>query len=197
MTPRDAPSNIFRMPILPIVEVPDPILSARAEEVAAVTPEVRQLIDDMAETMYAAPGVGLAAPQVGRGVRVIVADLDLAEADDQRGDEAEPRRELYALVNPEIVVREGVCMFEEGCLSVPEFTLDVERAEHIVVRGLDRDGNPIEIEATGFPAVVLQHEIDHLDGVTLIDRVSGLKRRLYLKKQIKKKRADAAAHGAT
>jgi peptide deformylase len=185
------------MAILPIVEVPDPVLSTRAVEVDAFTPDVRQLIDDMAETMYAAPGVGLAAPQVGRGIRVIVADLDLSTPDDQRNDECESRRALYAVVNPEIVLREGACLFEEGCLSVPEFTLDVERSEHIVVRGLDRDGNPQEIEALGFPSVVLQHEIDHLDGVTLIDRVSGLKRRLYLKKQKKKKQADAAADSAS
>jgi peptide deformylase len=175
------------MAVLPIVEVPDPILSERAREVEEVTDELRKLIDDMADTMYAAPGVGLAAPQVGVGLRIIVADLD-TEIEEVPGsdEEAEDQRELYALVNPEIVEREGTCDFEEGCLSVPDYTIEIQRTNRIVVQALDADGEEIELEAIGFPAVVLQHELDHLDGKTLVDRMSPLKRRLYLKGQRKK-----------
>ncbi len=192
------------MAILPIIEAPDPILSERAAEVGEVTDEIRQLIRDMADTMYAAPGVGLAAPQVNRGIRVIVADLDLSdpepsydgeEYDDEDGEDGEAveeTRELYAIINPEIIESEGSCSFEEGCLSLPEFTIDVKRAERLVVRGLDRDGEPLEMEAWGFPAVVLQHEIDHLDGITLLNKAGLLSRKLFLKKQ-KKKRANEAA----
>jgi len=175
------------MAVLPIVEVPNPVLTQRAEEVDDVTEAIAALIDDMADTMYAAPGVGLAAPQVGVSLRIIVADIDLSSDEaPSSGEEVEDRRELYAVVNPEVVERDGVCVFEEGCLSCPEVTMEVERAERIVVRGLDSDGEPLELEAIGFPAVVLQHEIDHLDGVTLVDRMGSLKRRLYLKGQKKK-----------
>lgn len=181
------------MAVLPIIEVPDPVLSERAAEVPGVDEKIRTLIDDMADTMYAAPGVGLAAPQVGVGLRVVVADLDPENTDIPQGEDAPEARALYALVNPEIVSRDGSCSMEEGCLSVPDFTVDVPRFEHIVVHGLDRDGEPIEIEVWGFPAVVLQHEIDHLDGVTLLDKVSGLKRRLFLKKIKKQRLADEAS----
>ena len=200
------------MAVLPIVEAPDPILSERAAEVEEVTPEIRQLIQDMADTMFAAPGVGLAAPQVNRGLRIIVADLDLADPEasyddeeyeegsedeaeeetDGEGEEFEETRELYVIVNPVIVAAEGSCTFEEGCLSLPEFTIDVKRSERLVVQGLDPDGEPLEIEAWGFPAVVLQHEIDHLNGITLLNKAGLLSRKLFLKKQ-KKKRANAAA----
>ncbi len=176
------------MAVLPIVEVPDPVLSTRAREVEEITDDVRQLIRDMADTMYAAPGVGLAAPQVGVGLRVITADIDLSSEDVPAGEEGEDHRQLLAVVNPVIASRDGTCIFEEGCLSCPDVTIEVKRADHIVVHGLDRDGEPIEIEASGFPAVVLQHEIDHLDGVTLVDRMGTLKRRLYLKGQRKAKK---------
>ena len=175
------------MAVLEIVEVPDPILYERAREVEELTDDLRQLISDLADTRYAAPGVGLAAPQVGVGLRIIVADLDTEQEEVPGSDEeVQDRRELYALVNPEIVEREGACTFEEGCLSVPDYTVEIERTNRIVVQGLDHDGEPIELEAIGFPAVVLQHEIDHLDGKTLVDRMSPLKRRLYLKGQRKK-----------
>jgi len=175
------------MAVLPIIEVPDPVLSERAAEVDEVTDDIRALIDDMADTMYAAPGVGLAAPQVGIGSRIIVADIDLSSGDvPSVSEESEDRRQLYAVVNPEIVERDGACVFEEGCLSCPDVTLEIDRSERIVVRGLARDGEPLQLEAVGFPAVVLQHEIDHLDGVTLVDRMGSLKRRLYLKSQRKK-----------
>ncbi len=181
------------MAVRPLVEVPEPVLARRADEVTEVTDEIRTLIVDMADTMYAAPGVGLAAPQIGIGLRVVVADLDTENPDIPQGEDAADQRALYAFVNPEIVSHEGSCSMEEGCLSVPDLTVDVPRHEHIVVRALDSDGEPLELEAWGFPAVVLQHEIDHLDGITLLDRVSGLKRRLYLKKQKKKRQADDSA----
>ena len=174
------------MAVLPIVEVPDPLLEQRADEVGELTDEIRQLIDDMADTMYAAPGVGLAAPQVGASRRIIVADIDLTTDEVPDKEAEEDLRQLYVVVDPEIVEEEGACVFEEGCLSCPDVTIDVERAERIVVRGLDRDGEPQELEAVGFPAVVLQHEIDHLEGITLVDRMSTLKRRLFLKGQKKK-----------
>ena len=175
------------MAVLPIVEVPDPILSQHAAEVDEVTETIRALIDDMADTMYAAPGVGLAAPQVGESQRIIVVDIDLTTDDvPSSTEEGEDLRELYVVVNPEIVEQEGACVFEEGCLSCPDVTIEVDRAERIIVRGLDYDGEPLELEASGFPAVVLQHEMDHLDGITLVDRMGTLKRRLYLKSQRKK-----------
>ena len=147
----------------------DPILRARAEPVSIVDDEIRTLIDDMLETMYAADGVGLAAPQVGVGKRVIVVDV--------RDPDAPP----FALVNPEIVeASEEVDRGEEGCLSIPGLKEIVERPASVVVQGLDRDGKPRRIEGTGLLARALQHEIDHLDGVLFIDRVSPLKRQMLL-----------------
>ncbi len=181
------------MAVRPIVEVPHPVLARRADEVPEFNDEIRTLIDDMADTMYAAPGVGLAAPQVGVPLRVVVADLDPESYDIPQSDEDAEARALYAFVNPEIVEKEGGCSMEEGCLSVPDFTVEVPRFERIVVRCLDGDGQSVEMELRGFPAVVLQHEMDHLDGVTLLDKVSGLKRRLYLKKQKKKQAHESVA----
>ncbi len=147
----------------------DPVLRARAEPVAVVDDDVRTLIDDMLETMYAADGVGLAAPQVGVGKRVIVVDV--------RDPDAPP----FALVNPEIVqASEELDRGEEGCLSIPGLREIVERPASVVVEGLDRDGKPRRIEATGLLARALQHEVDHLDGILFIDRVSPLKRQMLL-----------------
>ena len=133
----------------------------------AVTNEVRRLIDDMFETMYAARGIGLAAPQVGRVERVAVVDVD---------------GERYAVVNPEVVLREGSAKAEEGCLSIPDIYGEVERATRAVVRALDRDGAPIEIDAADLLARCLQHEIDHLHGKLFIDYLSVLKRKTVLAK---------------
>lgn len=147
----------------------DPVLRARAEAVPAVDDELRTLIDDMLETMYAADGVGLAAPQVGVGKRVIVVDV------------RDPAAPPFALVNPEIVESgDAVDRGEEGCLSIPGLKEIVERPATVVVEGLDRDGNPRRIEATGLLARALQHEIDHLDGILFIDRLSPLKRQMLL-----------------
>jgi peptide deformylase len=144
-----------------------PILRQDTTVVAAVTDEHRRLIDDMFETMYAARGIGLAATQVGRLERICVVDVD---------------KERYALVNPEIVASDGEQTGEEGCLSIPEIYGDVTRAQHVVVRALDRDAKPIEIDATDLLARCLQHEIDHLHGRLFIDYLSLVKRQSAMKK---------------
>lgn len=148
----------------------DPVLREECRPVETVDDEVRRLIDDLWETMYAADGIGLAAPQVGVPLRVFVYDV--------RDPEAEPG----VLVNPEIVRREGADRGEEGCLSLPGLSEVVERAARVVVRGLDERGEPVEMEAEGLLARCLQHERDHLDGVLFIDHLSPLKRRLALRK---------------
>jgi peptide deformylase len=131
----------------------------------------------MAETMYDEPGIGLAAPQVGAGIRLIVVDTDWTE----EGADRKPG----VFVNPEIVEREGELVWNEGCLSVPDFTAEVKRAERVVMRALDLDGREVVETATGLRAVCFQHEIDHLDGVLFIDRISRLKRNLYVGKRKK------------
>ena len=178
------------MAILPIYEVPHPILKKVAKPVARVDDRIRRLLDDMAETMYAAPGIGLAAPQVGVLERLIVTAVPIRGgiSEELESDEDGSKRFLTQLVNPEIVEQEGEVVCEEGCLSVPEVTLDVDRWERVVIEALDRDGEPVRFEAFGFYAVVFQHEIDHLDGKTLVDRLSSLKRTLYIKRQRKKLR---------
>jgi peptide deformylase len=187
------------MAILPIFEVPHPILRKVAAPVDVVDDRVRQLLDDMAETMYAAPGIGLAAPQVGVSERIIVTAVPVRdgvseelEADEDAGTKAF----LTEVVNPVIVETGGRYICLEGCLSVPELEIEVPRYESIVVRGLDRAGQPLQFEAHGFYAVVFQHEIDHLDGKTLFDRISGLKRGLYLKKRKKAKRDGPQSPGS-
>ena len=155
-----------------IVRYGDEVLRRRAEDVTELTAEVRSLIDDMVETMYAAPGVGLAAPQVGVPLRVFVADPSVGRNVD----------DLVVLVNPAVVEKEGVQSEEEGCLSVPGFAAKVRRPSRLVVRGLDRDGETIEVEGTGLLARALQHELDHLDGSLFLDRLRGLRRELIVRK---------------
>jgi peptide deformylase len=172
------------MAVRPIVIYPDRRLRVVAERVDEVTDEIRQLVDDMAETMYAAPGVGLAAPQVGVSKRVFVVDVAV---------EDEPPR-LLTFINPTFVKREGHVIWEEGCLSFPGVHVEVERADHVVVQALDRDGKPFEVEAEELMAVALQHEADHLDGVLLVDHVSYFKRR-QIERELKKRAAAEAATG--
>ena len=160
------------MSILRIHHYPDPVLKQKAEPVIAFDAELRRLADDMLETMYAAPGVGLAAPQVGISRRLIVLDCSPKDA---------PQSPLVA-VNPEIVAGDGECCEEEGCLSVPEYYAKVVRQEQVRVRFQDLDGTTREIEAAGLWAVCLQHEIDHLDGLLFVDRLSPLKRSLFRRK---------------
>lgn len=163
--------------IRPIVKYGDPVLQKPAGEVDALTPDIQALIDDMIETMYAAPGIGLAAPQVGVGLRIFVTDVSAGRDPDQ----------LQVMINPEMLVREGVQRHDEGCLSLPGFEAIVDRPERAVVRGLNRNGEPHEIEGTDLTARAFQHELDHLDGRLFVDRLRGIKRELILRR-IKKLR---------
>ena len=160
------------MAILSIRHYPDPVLKTPCPPVAAVTDELRTLAKDMAETMYAAPGVGLAAPQVGISQRLVVIDCSPKDAPP----------ELITAFNPEIVAREGELFEEEGCLSVPEFYAKVARSAKVRVRFLDMEGVRQEREAEGLLAVAFQHEIDHLDGILFVDHLSPLKKGLFRKK---------------
>ena len=160
------------MAVLEIKVLPDPILSRVAANVEVVDDPICRLMDDMAETMYQAPGVGLAAPQVGQSIRVIVADPTAGEGEKQ----------LLQIVNPVIVERSGTIQWEEGCLSVPGIQEEVERSEKVVVEGLGRDGQPLRVEAEGLLAVILQHEIDHLDGKVFVDRLNRFRRKLALRR---------------
>lgn len=165
------------MSLLEILEYPDEILSKPVLPVTVINGDLQQRIDDMAQTMYHAPGVGLAASQVGINQCVLV--YDVSPRDDKRA--------LHVLINPRIVCQEGEFLSEnEGCLSVPEYRSDVVRFSQIQVEGVDRYGKPLSFAADGYLAVVLQHEIDHLRGILFIDRISGLKRNLY-KKRIRKR----------
>jgi peptide deformylase len=165
------------MALREILQFPDPRLKRKSDEIETVTDELRELAADMLEVMYDEPGIGLAAPQVGEAVRLIVMDTAWTE----EGAEREP----LVLVNPEIVHREGTLTWNEGCLSVPDFKADVERSERVVVHGTDLSGASYEEDASDLRAVCLQHEIDHLDGVLFIDRISRLKRNLYVSKRKK------------
>ena len=158
--------------ILDILKFPDRVLRTPARPVEAITGEVVELMENMLETMYAAPGIGLAAPQVGVSKRIIVLDLD----------HENPGPNAIKLANPVIREAEGEVVFEEGCLSVVDFTAEVKRAEQVVVSGYDENGEEVEIETDGLLAVALQHEIDHLDGKLFIDRISRLKRDIYVRK---------------
>jgi peptide deformylase len=171
------------MSIRTILHYPDKRLREPARPVEKVTPEVTALIEDMKETMYAAPGCGLAAPQIGVGLRLFVVDT---------ADEDEPSA-LRVFVNPEIVSREGKTVWEEGCLSFPGVHEEVERAARVTVRATDEHGEPFELTAEGLLCVAIQHEYDHLDGVLMIDRMGVLKRRLALRKLQKKTGASAEA----
>jgi peptide deformylase len=158
----------------------DPILARKAEPVASVDEEIVRLARDMVETVHAAPGVGLAAPQVGVGKRLIVVDMSVGENKD----------DLIVLINPEIVSKEGEAVGEEGCLSVPDIRENVTRPYKVVVRALDLEGRPVEIEGEDLLARALCHEIDHLDGILFVERLSALKRAL-IKKKLKKNAAPA------
>jgi peptide deformylase len=163
------------MAVLDILKYPDPQLTKTALPVANITDATVQLISNMLDTMYAAPGVGLAATQVGVLQRIVVLDVD----------HENPRTRVYKLVNPVITHSQGLLVWEEGCLSVVDFTAEVQRAEEIQVVALDEYGKELKIQAEGLLAVALQHEIDHLDGKLFIDRISRLKRDLYTRRRKK------------
>ena len=165
------------MAILEILTYPDKFLKTITKPVDNIDESVLKLIEDMAETMYESAGVGLAATQVGSDKKIMVYDIS----------EEREKREYKALINPEIVLSEGEYLSEdEGCLSVPEYRANVNRASYVVVEAMDRNGQSLKIEAEELHAVVLQHEIDHLNGILFIDRISSLKREIY-KRRVKKK----------
>ena len=156
----------------PILRLGDSILSEPARAVDTITPEIEALIDDMIETMYAAPGIGLAAPQVGASLKIFVIDLSLGR--DPAG--------LHAMINPQFIEREGMQLEEEGCLSIPGFTATVARPSRVVVEGLNRHGEKYRLEGTGLLARALQHEVDHLNSCLFVDRLRGISRDLILRK---------------
>jgi peptide deformylase len=165
--------------IRPILKFGDTVLHDPARPVDAVTPEIERLIDDMIETMYAAPGVGLAAPQIGVPLRIFVVDVSVGR--DPKG--------LLVMVNPEFVERDGTQLEEEGCLSIPGFNATVARPMRVVLAALDRGGQAQRHEASGLLARAFQHEMDHLDGVLFVDRLRGIKRDLIVRKIRKLTRA--------
>jgi peptide deformylase len=168
------------MAVRDILIIGDPVLTTLSDPVDAVTEDIVRLAQDMVETMHAAPGIGLAAPQVGVSKRVIVVDLSVGE---------DPAA-LHVVVNPEIVAKDGEAVCEEGCLSVPDVREKVVRPYHVIVRGLDLEGRPVEIEGEDLLARAFCHEIDHLDGILFVDKLSSLKRKL-IKKKFKKSTASA------
>lgn len=170
--------------ILEILEYPDPRLRTVAKPVTQVDDKIRKLIDDMFETMYHAPGIGLAASQVDVHLRIVVIDVS--------GDESGDNRQPLVLINPEVTILEGEPMeMQEGCLSVPGYYETISRVEHVRVKALDRDGKPFELEATGLLAVCIQHELDHLVGKLFVDYISPLKRNRIRKKLEKEHRQRA------
>ncbi len=166
------------MALREIFSYPDGVLKRRAVDVRHLTATEAALVEDMVETMYAAPGIGLAAPQVGVSQRIIVVDID----------HERPGANLLRIVNPIIAEREDTIVWEEGCLSVPDFTAEVTRAGRVLVTGWSLDEKEIAIEAEGLLAVALQHEVDHLDGKLFLDRISRLKRDLYKRRMRKLER---------
>ncbi len=164
------------MAILDVVTYPDPRLTRVAEPIKIIDNKIKKLVDDMAETMYEAPGVGLAATQVGELKRLMVIDV------------SEEKNQLRVFINPEIIKKEGTAVNEEGCLSVPGFYDKVERAETVMVTALDRDGQRFTINASGLLAVCIQHEIDHLDGHVFVEYLSPLKANRIKNKLIKRQR---------
>jgi peptide deformylase len=170
------------MAVLEILKYPDPRLRQVAKAVEQVTEETRRIAESMAETMYAANGCGLAAPQVGIDARIFVIDVASEEE----------TSELLVFINPEIVSTDGVQTWEEGCLSFPGATEEIRRAERVKVKALDQFGKPFELEATGLLAIALQHENDHLNGVLMIDKLNALRRRLVSRKVTRQLQEDAS-----
>ena len=180
------------MALLEIRKYPDAVLSTVASPVKNITGETAKYVADMIETMYAAPGVGLAAPQVGVALRVFSLDVQRVIVLDV--DHENPRKLVFKLINPVISCAEGEVIWEEGCLSVVDFTAEVKRAAKVEVVAFDENQKEIRIDADGLLAVALQHEIDHLDGKLFIDRISRLKRDLYRRRR-KKMLRDGTAPG--
>ncbi len=170
------------MALREVLKFPDKRLREISAPIDEITDEIRELSNDMLEVMYDEPGIGLAAPQLGESVRLIVVDTEWTEEDAER--------KPLVLINPEIAESEGKIAWNEGCLSVPDYEAEVQRSENVRLRALDLEGQEIEIDATGLQSVCFQHEIDHLDGVLFIDRISRLKRNLYVQKRKKQIRRE-------
>jgi peptide deformylase len=177
------------MALREVLKFPDKRLAEVSEPIEEVTDEIRVLARDMLDVMYDEPGIGLAAPQLGETVRLIVVDTQWTEEDAEQSP--------LVLVNPEIVHREGKLTWTEGCLSVPDFQAEVERAERVRLLATDLDGQELAIDAEGIQAVCFQHEVDHLDGVLFIDRISRLKREMYVRKRKKQLRQELEETGST
>lgn len=164
-----------------ILEYPDPRLRTVAKKVDQVTPQITELAEKMLETMYAAPGIGLAATQIDQHIQLLVVDV------------SEDHSSPYCLINPQIVSKDGSVVREEGCLSVPDVFAKVTRSETIVVKALDKHGEPFELEADGLLAICIQHEMDHLKGIVFVDHLSALKRRMVEKRLAKNRKLQAPA----
>lgn len=177
------------MAILDIYTYPDPVLKKKADPVEVVDDQIQQLIRDMADTLYSVHGIGLAAPQVGVSKRLLLYDIERKDLDDGLSDEERLNNRNYkVIINPEVLSADGEVLSEnEGCLSVPDFRIDVNRFKKVHIKAMDENEKTIDIETEEYLGVVLQHEMDHLDGVLLVDYVSSLKREMY-KRRIKKKR---------
>ena len=179
------------MALREVLKFPDKRLREISTPIDEITDEIRELAHDLLEVMYDEPGIGLAAPQLGETVRLIVVDTEWTAQDAERNP--------LVLINPEIVERSGKIVWNEGCLSVPDFEADVQRMANVRLRALNLEGEEVEIDASELQAVCFQHEIDHLDGILFIDRISRLKRNLYVqkrKKQIRRELEEEASQGA-
>jgi len=174
------------MAVRQVLTFPAPILKKRAAEIAQIDGRVDSMANDMVETMYTAPGIGLAAPQIGASERLIVLDVDAEN----------PGKNLLKLINPVIVERDGTVVWEEGCLSVVDYTAEVRRNARILVKAWTPQQKEVEIEAADLLAVALQHEIDHLEGKLFLDRISPLKRDVYRRRLKKMLREDTSSSGA-
>ncbi|MGD9503862.1 MAG: peptide deformylase [Syntrophobacteraceae bacterium] len=172
------------MALLEIYTYPEQILREKSTPIEEVDRQCRKLIDDMVETMYDAPGIGLAANQVGQASRIVVMDLQRRDEEDDSG--------LIVMVNPRIISAQGSITFEEGCLSVPDYYAKVKRAEEVVVQAIDVNGKPFEMEASGFLAVVIQHELDHLEGRLFVDKLGPIAKDIFRRKWKKRQKEEIA-----
>jgi peptide deformylase len=167
------------MAILPILKFPDPVLKEKSSPVECVTSEVSVVIEDLLDTMRSSPGgVGISAPQVGILKRIVAVDVSASK----RGGQLE-NHGLLVLINPEILARGGRQIVREGCMSIPDYTANIERAQWVLVDALDRSGKQVILEAVGLEAVAIQHEVDHLDGILFMDRVASIKTDLFRRKK--------------
>ncbi|MFK5977994.1 MAG: peptide deformylase [Rhizobiaceae bacterium] len=186
------------MSLRPIIHIPDPLLRSVSKPVEEVSDALRKLMDDMLDTMYDAPGIGLAGIQIAVPLRIITLDVAVRSSDEEEDEDSEPQEvepDPMFLINPEIVsFSDELSIYEEGCLSIPDYYADVERPARCMVKYIDRDGREQSIEATGLLSTVIQHEMDHLDGKLFVDHISKLKRDMVVKKFTKIAKQDGTVH---